>query len=250
MTAMVLVKKSSLGKRRRTGARMTRAGPRRALPALPANLRGIARIGGFYGRFAGANAELKFLDTAKGLTVFALAGVVFDESLNIIPQGSTESNRVGRKVVVKHIHFRGLVQSGVATTASTTDQVYRIIVYCDKQTNGAVAAVTDILESATVLSHYNLANSGRFRILYDQMRGLPINAMAQTAAGTFTSVATDFKWEIKLRVSIPLEFDNTFADGRLTTIRSNNIGIIGLSFSDTGPPLIQYVCRIRYSDVN
>ncbi len=243
--AMVLVPQRRRVKRRR--AREPFRGVAR-VPRLPPALRGRARLSGFYGRFSGAGAELKFLDTSKAFTAFTLAGVVFDDSLNHVAQGNTESQRVGRKVVARHLSFRGIVQSGIATTTTTTDNMYRIIVYCDKQANGAAAAVTDILETGALLSHYNLANQNRFKILYDQTRNVPINALGQTAAGTFSTVSTDFKWEINLKMNIPIEFDNTATDGSIATIRSNNIGIIGLSITDAGAPLLTYISRLRYSD--
>ncbi len=199
------------------------------------------------GRFATAR-ELKFLDTTKAFTAFTLAGTLFDDSLNHIAQGATESERVGRKVVLRSLQFRGTVQGGQATSTDETDNEYRIIVYCDKQANGAAATVTDILETAALHSFYNLANVGRFRILYDHTKNLPYPDGIQTAAGTFKLIAQDYKWEVNLRMAIPLEFDNTFADGRIGTIRSNNIGIIGLSLTDSAPPLLAYTARIRYSD--
>ncbi len=205
-------------------------------------------MGGYYGRFSGPGAELKFLDTTRDFAAFTAAGIIYDESLNIIPQGNTESERVGRKVVIRHLSFKGILQSGTATTATSTDQMLRIIVYCDKQTNGATATVTGILETADPLSHYNLANQNRFKILYDQLMGVPVNAMAQTAAGTFTTVSTDRKWEVSMRLNIPIEFDNSATTGVITSIRSNNIGILGVGFSDSGPSLLRYIARIRYSD--
>lgn len=224
------------------------ANVKRRRVVVPRNLRGVARVGGYYGRFSGANAELKFLDTSKAITAFAAAGVLFDDSLNHVAQGNTESQRIGRKIVARHLSFRGIIQSGTATSATETDNGYRIIVYCDKQANGAAAAATDVLETDSYFSFYNLANQGRFKILYDQTRVLPINAMAQTAAGAFTTLSVDYKWEIRLKMNIPIEFDNTATDGSIATIRSNNIGVLGWSVTSDAPPKLLYTARLRYSD--
>ena len=109
--------------------------------------RGYVRSGGYYGRFAGRGAEHKFLDT--GLTgTFDTTGEVLpgggtSTGLNLIAQGTTESNRVGRKCVITKILIRGHV-----TTASTeANNIIRMLLVLDKQANGAYPAYADVLTS-------------------------------------------------------------------------------------------------------
>ena len=65
-----------------------------------------------------------------------------------------------------------------STNSSAASNLVRIIVYLDRQCNGAAAGVTDLLESASYLSFRNLANQSRFKFLYDKT--IPINVVAST----------------------------------------------------------------------
>lgn len=246
---MMLVPKGGRKRRRTAGVMMVSAGPRRALPAVPRTLRGVARIGGFYGRFAGPRAELKFLDTTKALTNMTTAGVVLDDSLNHIPQGNSESERIGRKVVLKMLRMKGQIINSLSTVIGNMEQRFRVVVYCDKQTNGTPATAVLIFGAApTIDSFRDLANQDRFQILYDKTREFTIPAVAQTAAGTFSSYNVSKNFSLNVRLNIPIEFDSTATDGSIATIRSNNVGILAFCQTGDSPVSIQYIARIRYSD--
>lgn len=207
---------------------------------------GVTRTGGYYGRYRSSarpsgTGELKFFDSTDSITVPTSGDV--NTSLNLIPQGVTESTRIGRKCTLKSIMLRGMVRlPNTSDPTKTADQV-RVIVYQDKQANGATAAVTDILESAHINSFRNLANSGRFRVLME--REVTVNCQAGAYDGTndqFGQVEKDFKAMIKCNV--PLEFDST--TGAITEIRSNNVGV--LAVSQNGAALLSYYARVRYAD--
>lgn len=203
----------------------------------------------FAGRFANGG-ELKFFDTIKTNTNVAETGTILDDSLNHIVQGVTESNRIGRKCTIKSVHFRGTINNNVGTDVSQLKQSVRIIVYLDKQANGATAAVADVLEDVTALNGYNsfrnLANSGRFRILYDLRKALIIPAVAQTAAGTFSSYVNQWSWSFNKVLNVPIEFSGV--NGLIAEIRSNNIGILAISTDSDNLPQVNYTCRVRFSD--
>ncbi len=221
------------GKRKRSNAgRVVKRARRAAAP--------------FRGRVS--NGELKFLDTVRTDLNMALAGVVMDDSLNHIAQGNTESERVGRKVTLKMLRMKGRVINTNVTSLTETEQRYRIIVYCDKQANGATAAVTDILETASINSFRNLANQSRFRIIYDKTKNFILPAVAQTAAGTFSSFSMEHNFMMSARLNIPIEFDNSVTTGAIGSIRSNNVGVLALCSTDNGPVRLGYTARIRYSD--
>jgi len=211
---------------------------------LTTSEQGIMRTGGYYGRYNNplGNSEKKFFDTAKALTTVANTGTILNSSLNLIVQGATESNRVGRKVVLRNIYFHGSVSLPATNVDSETSEIIRVIVYCDKQTNGAAATVTDILKDADYRSFRNLANQERFVILKDKFYDL--NASCQS---TVTAQTTgDFGYHIKMykKLDIPLEFSG--ATGAITELKSNNIGIMAISEAGVGE--INYICRVRYSD--
>ncbi len=181
--------------------------------------------------------EKKFFDTTLSSTSLATAGVVLNDSLNLIPQNVTETGRIGRKVVIRKIHMRGFMI--LAANATASSEVYRVMLVLDRQANGAAATVLNVLDTADEKSYNNLANSGRFLVLKDWY-----GAMNKTAdVGTnINSVIKTFTYNKSCE--IPLEFDA--AVGAITEIRSNNLFLIGISSSTTIS--VSHTTRVRYSD--
>lgn len=206
---------------------------------------GYTRVSGYYGRYAPVNPlsrELKFFDTTKVATTAAAAGTIHNSSLCLVPQGVTESTRVGRKLTIKSIHVR--LVCNLANSSSQPDDGVRVILFLDTQCNGASATVGDILESANYLSWNNLANKNRFRTLHDEFIDITSTAGAYTgAAANFASKA--YTKEIHKNVNIPVQFDST--TGAITEIKSNNIGL--LTISDQGGITVRSYVRIRFSDM-
>jgi len=186
--------------------------------------------------------ELKFFDTIVAGTALAITGVITSPSLNLVPQGITESQRIGRKITIKGITIRFLTQFNNGT--AQTGEVLRIMVVHDKQNNGAAAAVTitDVLETASEGSFNNLANKSRFTTLMDVYK--PFNKI--TDIGTNINEFLD-AWVWHKDLNMPIEFDNSFADGRISTIRSSNILVFGLTLNSTTVNL-GYTARIRFTD--
>lgn len=203
---------------------------------------GMVRTGGNYGRYAGRNAEMKFFDTALSFNIDATGEVPATGQLNLIPQGVTESTRVGRKCVLKSIQMRGIVlfQPGAAATAASTAYIYVVL---DKQANGAAAAVTDVFTSANLASAmHNLSNSQRFVVLKKMKFTMAPMAGATTAYNNSTKTFDMFK-----KCNIPLEFSST--TGAITELRSNNVFLLA-GTDQLSDDLISVAgtCRVRFSD--
>lgn len=207
---------------------------------------GFTRTAGYYGRYArasGVGTELKFFDGANSTASVSATGAILEDSLNEIAQGAGESNRVGRKCTLKSIHLRGEFTLPAQTSATTSSERVRFIVYLDKQCNGATAAVTDILESGNQDSFLNLANKSRFRILGERTCALNAHGATATAgAYTFGEVVKNFK--MNLKCNLPLEFDG--ATGAITELRSNNIRVLAISDSAVATCVFRW--RVRYAD--
>lgn len=212
--------------------------------------RGYLRVGGYYGRFGpklrGRKAdggENKFFDTAVGQTASSTTGAIFLDSICLIPQGVTESTRVGRKCTLRSISMRGQMILPSQTSKNTTTDRLRYIIYLDKQTNGATATVLGLLESTDVNSFRNLAESGRFKVLADNT--IALNTLAGSGDGTtedYGIVSRNFVFN--KRCNIPLEFSAT--TGAITELRSSNIGI--LFISESARANLQANIRVRFSD--
>ena len=195
-----------------------------------------------YGRSPG---ELKFFDRDLDVAPILTAGSITD-SINKIAQGVTEVTRVGRKCTITGVNWHFLIwlpeQNAVATPLAG-DSV-RIILYVDKQTNGATAAVTDLLESADWRSFRNLANVSRFNVLMDKTTSVNYMTLASDGADVVSSAQVNEHGEFYKKCSVPIEFDA--GAGAITEIRSNNIGV--LIISSNGTANFSSKLRVRFSD--
>ena len=219
-----------LAQRRRAAANARRYGT---------SASGYTRTTGYYGRFQ-PGGEAKFKDTAKAETTPATTGGISDSSLVVIPQNTTESGRIGRKVLVTKLFMNGHIHIPTTSNNDETSDILRMILYLDKQCNGAAATVTDILESADILSYRNLANSNRFTVLADKKWA--ISCSVGSGNGTSDSFAESYKpFKVNKMLKVPIEYDST--TGAITEIRSNNIGV--LVITETGVAAIQYNVSYR-----
>ncbi len=207
---------------------------------------GADRVGGYYGRYSGRGGELKFHDVDLDDGVVAAGGNV-TATVNIIAQGVTESQRVGRKCTIKSIHWRYRIfmpaQTDVATSAAGDN--LRVIMYLDKQANGATAAATDILETADYQSFRNLANSQRFNIILDRTSAVNYDTMTSEGAGVVSTTFSSRDFVLNKKCNIPIEFSAT--TGAIGEIRSNNIGV--MLVGNAGIAGFDSKIRLRFSDV-
>ncbi len=221
----------------------------RPLPKAPPRKRrfipGRDRVGGFYGRYAGKNAELKFHDQTVDDAIIA-AGGVLTTSINLIAQGTGESERIGRKCTIRSIFWRGSLALPLLELEGGpgASERIRLIVYQDKQCNGAAATALGILEAVSVDDYRNLANSGRFNILHDTVVTLNYSTCSHFAVNSFSMAENTRAFSFFKKCSIPLEFDNTV--GALTELRSNNVGLLIVSEGGSGAMVSRI--RLRFSD--
>ncbi len=219
--------------------RSVSVGPQRPFRA------GRDRVGGYYGRYAGRNAELKFKDTTVDDAIIAAGGVITN-SVCLIAQGTGETERIGRKCTIRAIHWRGslTLPAQELQGAPGDGERFRLIMYQDKQTNGATATQAGILESTLYDSYRNLANSGRFNILCDQHIVMNYQTETHFAVNSFSHSEVIRNFHFNKKCNIPLEFDNTV--GAITELRSNNLGLLIVSENGTGALVSQV--RLRFSD--
>lgn len=176
---------------------------------------------------------------------FDLTGEVLNTGqLNLIPQGVTESTRVGRKCVIKSIQGRGIFTASPAASATFSPSLHMALVL-DKQCNGAAAAITDIFTTADMATNLRfLANSSRFVILKRWDWTQNPSAGATTAYNLNKRNFSYFR-----KCNIPIEFSST--TGVITEIRSNNIFVVGGSDNvaiDDDTVTFQVTWRLKFSD--
>jgi len=217
----------------------------RIIPVVP----GYTRTVGRYSRSLPGSIEKKFKDTDVA-EVGDLTNGVITSSLNLIPQGTTDITRIGNKVTITNINVRFGVGSDTQGGANTLeDGNLRVILYLDKQANGADATNLDILTQsgmgATTINRFrNLDQVDRFVILKDKIYRGPNNS-GYLAGGTQTTNVGVLWYNISKKCNIPIHFSST--TGAITELKSNNIGI--LVVSDT--PYVNFRdawARVKYVD--
>lgn len=235
-------------KRRRAPTRRTYP-KRRTYRKRARVVKGYTRRVGFYGRYAPTSRrsrpERKFHDPVTADAAVAATGVITD-SLVKIPQGVTEVQRVGRKctIVAIQMRYKCILPQLAESAAPGPGDTIRIILYLDKQANGATAGVTDLLEAAEFKSFNNLANTGRFQIFLDKQVSINFLAISSESAGNVTSPSVRRDGTFFKKCSIPVEWDST--TGAITEIRSNNIGL--LLITEEGKMRFEAQWRFRFTD--
>ncbi len=194
------------------------------------------------GRFAGAGAELKFHDVDLDDVNIDSSGTITDSVVKI-QQGTGEVARIGRKCTVRSIGWKFNIVLNNQTSSASAFDVVRVIMYIDKQCNGATAGVTDILESTDFESFNNLSNKSRFRTLMDRV--YEVNSTSGGGDGTTEDYAGHIIHDaFYKKVNIPIEYNSTA--GAIGEIRSNNIGV--LLISRGSKCVFGSKIRIRFSD--
>jgi len=184
--------------------------------------------------------ELKYRDESA-------SGVSIDESgisalFNGMEQGAANQRRIGQKIQMRSINFK----YWITATGTTVASMVRIMVVLDMQPNGAQATPADVLEDPAVnfniVSSLQMANSARFRVLWDKRYKI---------VGTSTIVTSEYLCfdETFQKLNHPVEYSDTSA-GDITDIITGALFFLAFSTSATGAnqPLITWWGRVRYHD--
>lgn len=197
----------------------------------------------------GTSVELKYIDQSYATAAIsnsiagAFANPLTEGALNSIALGDGESDRDGRKVLLKSIHIRGAMYR-LTETSIGSDLVARLIVFLDTQTNGAEAAPELLINTGAVHPEYayrNMQQTKRFKVLKDGIFVLSQNA----AAGGNTTVvsgpgATLFDWNFN--VHIPVIYSG--ATEVIASIVDNSIQVYCMASGNDCT--LRYESRIRF----
>jgi len=191
--------------------------------ARRAMIPGITRTSMAYRRSLPGSLETKWNDSTFSQTTSAtgalvsFTGAVNGTSLCLIPQGTTDNTRIGQKINLKRIRIKF---NAILTANTVTGERIRIILWKDKQANGAAPAVTDILTNADIDSFINMDNTERFEIIKDR------TFIIQPQSGTAGSacLATPFMWRFNHKANTRIDYSSTA--GAITELRSVNYGLL------------------------
>ncbi len=194
------------------------------------------RRSGYYGY---GTKESKFFDTTFGSASTATGGTF--TTLTLIPQGLTESTRIGRQILITSVAIKGLCQINASVSENGTSDVVRIVLVQDKQTNGAIAGSTEYLELNEINGFNNLSNKNRFKTLASMI--VHINTPL-SGDGTTTQTGEAIRYfQLFKKVKIPMEF--AAGTGAITEISSNSV--LAFVISEEATANIRWETRIRYT---
>lgn len=154
--------------------------------------------------------------------------------INLCAQGTTATQHIGRKSVLTSVLIRGWLQFGV------TYGPCRIVVIYDKETNGALPAVTDIFAIGDSMSPMNLANSDRFIVVADHSPFL--------LQGQATGTSNIMNYEIYRKMRLPCQFNDT-TTATITAINTGSL-LVCCALSDTASTVNaqETYTRVRFVD--
>ncbi len=202
---------------------------------------GRIRPGRYGTRALGSEKEKKFHDFQQTNEPILSVGVIQAPMLTII-QGTAEDERIGRKVFIRNINIRIVLEldAKLATTFAASTNV-RFMVIQDKQANGGLPSVTNVLQTTQALSYRNLVNQGRFIVLKDKI----ITINHDSGAGNdqnWNQVSRIYKYSKKC--NIPIEYNGL--TGTIDEVRSNNIFILTIRSGAAATSNIH--ARFRFTD--
>lgn len=179
----------------------------------------------------------------KSATTYACDTTGTIALLNTIAQGAGTTQRVGKRIKLKGIYFRGLGYSGSTTAVADTSL---ILVY-DRRPTGLLPAITDILTAANTTAFTNDVNLDRFRILrrWDQ-----VFTGNRTTAGQQTALtAQNFDEYVDLKM-LPQVF-GAAGTGAIGDITEGALYLVSVGNQAPGTTAPEYSIanRVRFVDV-
>ncbi len=167
--------------------------------------------------------ELKFKDIDLNDTSIGQAGTV--TAISLLAEGVGSSERIGRKVTLKHVSWRISLNTIAAADLAAGD-ICRFMLVQDTQPNGALPSAAQILAGDNFQSYNNLDRSGRFRTVWDKT--VAVNCLYSAGNGTSNdSGATFVHLEMYKKIDFPIEFSATTA--LITSVQTNSLIALVLS---------------------
>jgi len=203
--------------------------------------------------------ELKCFDVAQQAIAFATtaAGGTFVSSLNAMSLGSDLYQRIGRKIKMKSLRFRGTIQPH-GTNQQVGSGLLRFIIYYDAQPNAGVPSVTDILQDSNATagvntrSEMNMNNRARFQILRDHQTMAPAQGGTANQWGQPQDPGTpnvyQFDYFIKLKGLETMY--NATNGGNIGDITSGAIGVFAIQDTTVTAAScdLVFTSRLRFFD--
>lgn len=172
--------------------------------------------------------------------------------LNGTATGTNFVNRIGAKVTMKTIQFKANIQN----ILTSTEGVLRMLVVYDKQPNGALAAIGDVIESrdssntasSSIYSCPKVENRDRFEIIRDKTWHAPA---CTNTGGVLTNLSyPSDDDEMEFSEYIKLGKKTTYKDtsSAITSISTGSLLMFLLCSGTTNAYQLSWSSRLRFYD--
>lgn len=199
------------------------------------------RTGGFYGGYyKRGREELKTIDVDNIAGAVSSVGAVV--LLNGVPQGTDYTERIGRKVMMKSVLWRGFVTPN-ASVSLPEGAFFRYIIFYDAQTNATAPAVTDVLATNAYDAPLNLTNRDRFRVMVDKFCSINASTFTTGALSAGSPMPKALKFYKKM--SMEVIFGST--GGTVGSIQTGGLFLLTICSVNSGCKLDIY-SRTRFTD--
>jgi len=190
--------------------------------------------------------EVKYFDTTRGAAGVPNTGVV-DPFLLGMQQGTGNSGRVGRLVRVTCLEIIGNASIAVTDNSAQTWDALRIMVVHDKQCNGALFGITDLMVSGDEKNFTNPNNELRFDILKEQIFSVNASSSVNTSGNPALALQTGEagQW-FRYKIPLDLVVEYSASTGAVADLRSSNLAVYATSRNGRG--VIEYIARVSYTD--
>lgn len=220
-----------------------------------------------------SSSELKALDVSLATAAPGGAVLNFNSTgsiipLNLVRVGSSFFNRIARRLEMKSLDI-SILPGSLQVTRSAQEDLLRILVVYDRQTNGALPSISDILQdteqsgtnTTVAYSGINLNNRDRFSIIMDKRIMLP---GATATAGAITNpwpnsyggvtgdkVGIGMIREYRKLKGLLTQYKADSSPAVIGDIATGGLYLITYSTYTAGSEIwagVDWTCRLRYHD--
>jgi len=196
---------------------------------------------------------MKFFDKLFSLAAGNhTAGLVDEGPIVGVAQGTGEQDRQGRKIILKSLYVRAHIKlvDNLAAAYKFPQQL-RVMLVEEKQANGALFSISELLETPPVgapLIHAanNLSNKNRFKVHMDKVYALNYGSSWTNAADTaYYQTGKDIKFKLYKKLALPIEFSGV-GTSTMSQIQSLNLSWVFITEQTDANVQIEGVSRIRF----
>ena len=206
-----------------------------------------------------ADRELKYEDYFNNDKLITEVATTANDQvflINGVSQGIGNDERTGDEIMPTSIQWRGLFSTRAVATAGVS---VRMIIFWDRQPNGAAPTITGNPETAAVLPLLNTATVSnflvapfcyeaqeRYRVLFDKVYILNPNY----ANGAVTS---PFRLHFKGKISLSRKIKYKGDDALIASIATNSLYVVWIGSQPTATeavnqPTMDYGARLYFKD--